>query len=690
EMVKNNFSANINFNSSPLERLGNFNITGAASGSLALSGILTGVKAKLSLMLENGRLNADSLNFSINTEYENDRIKFNSMRIGYLSHSIANGNGFLDLKKGRFMFLSDYRAKYFSATNVNLILKIDAELIKPVVSAGNSNFLKNIFNQSVKGRVVFSSIKVNGRDYKSWDMKVQVKDKSLTFDGGPEDTIHGLIDNTGRFKLLSLKPFPIVMEADGVINKNKIDSNAVIKRLDITILNLPLRNDAIVFKSGNASGSIRISGPINDPDIYGNIDVLNGKANSQFTPVLVQPLRARLIFTGKGFTLEQMTTYVNKRPLVVKGSFKIDHWVPDAFDIEFNSPNPLGVKFAYNFGPIIVDGYVNGKIRVKGDLFGTTVNGSLTANYCKIALGEKKPEQKKEKSEGITPVKVSLTVETGKRVEFYWPSLNFPILRAYTDIGNSVKIDYNESNESYSVRGDVGIQGGEVFYFDRSFYLKSGQISFDENQEGFDPRVKVLAEIREQDEKGEEIKIYLEADNKLSKFSPRFYSDPPRPDVEILSMVGGSIFGKVQEQGIGVSAVMLTSEIVSQFGILQPFERAVRDYLGLDLFSIRTQIIQNLILEKILGNVTNPLDNTTLSLGKYLGNDLFLEMLVRLKTMAMPSSNIYYLSGITSDIELNLEWTTPFFLMDWSLIPKHPEDLFLSDNSLTLKWRYSY
>ena len=277
---------------------------------------------------------------------------------------------------------------------LDALAEIDAELIKPVVSAGNSNFLKNIFNQSIEGNALFSSIKVNGKSYKSWDMKVQVKDKRLTFDGGPEDTIHGLIDDSGSFKLLFLKPFPIVMEADGIINKNKIDSNAVIKRLDITVLNLPLRNGAIVFKSGNATGSIRISGPINDPDIYGNMDVSNGKANSQFTPVLIQPLNARLIFTGKGFTLEKMTTYVNKRPLVVKGNFKIDHWVPDAFDMEFNSPDPLGVKFAYNFGPIIVDGYVNGEIRVKGDLFGTTVNGSLTANYCKIALAERKPEQK--------------------------------------------------------------------------------------------------------------------------------------------------------------------------------------------------------------------------------------------------------------------------------------------------------
>jgi len=689
EIEGEKLSADINFSSMPLERLGTFNITGSASGTLKLTDVLSNTKAELSLALEKGRLNADPLSFSISSEYSNEKVKIHSMEVGYLSHKLTDSYGVLDIKKGTFTFLSNYRATYFKDTKVNLIIGIDARLAHFNSAEGSASFLKNLFNQKLQGKAEFSSIKVNGESFNSWDLRVKVENKILTFDGGPGDTIHGLVDGQGNFKILSLDPFPIVMDAEGTINNNRINSNADIKKFDISVLSLPLKSKAIIFKSGTARGTLHITGAVNDPDITGKIDVTDGKAESMFTPLTIEPLSTLLTFTGKGFSMEKLTTYVAKRPLVAYGDFLLDHWFPYAFNLTFESTNPNGVKFAYNFGPIIVDGYVNGKIHVVGDNLETKVDGNLTANYCKIALGEKKPK-KENGNEEIVPTIVNLKVNTGKRVEFYWPSLNFPILRAFTDVGNLVRIVYNENDGSYSVKGDVGIQGGEVFYFDRSFYLKEGLISFNENQEDFDPRVKILAEIREQDEKGEEVKIYLNADNKLSQFSPRFYSDPSKSDVEIMSMIGGSIFGKAQEQGIGVSAVMLTSELVSQFGILRPFERAVRDYLGLDLFSIRTQVIQNLILEKILGNVTNPLDNTTLSLGKYLGNDLFLEMLVRLKTMALPSSDIYYFSGITSDVEINLEWTTPFFLMEWSLIPKHPEDLFLSDNSLTLKWRYSY
>ena len=45
---------------------------------------------------------------------------------------------------------------------------------------------------------------------------------------------------------------------------------------------------------------------------------------------------------------------------------------------------------------------------------------------------------------------------------------------------------------------------------------------------------------------------------------------------------------------------------------------------------------------------------------------------------------------LTVDSGFGLEWDTPFFLLDWRLSPKHPEDLFLSDASFTFSWRLSF
>lgn len=109
------------------------------------------------------------------------------------------------------------------------------------------------------------------------------------------------------------------------------------------------------------------------------------------------------------------------------------------------------------------------------------------------------------------------------------------------------------------------------------------------------------------------------------------------------------------------------------------------------MFSVRTQVIQNIVAEKVLGyQGLNPLDNTSLSLGKYLGDDLFLEMLVRLEAPRGSSGLLLPGHGLTSEFELNLEWDTPFFLLVWSFLPRNPDALFLTDNSLALKWRYTY
>ncbi|HTP60199.1 MAG TPA: translocation/assembly module TamB domain-containing protein, partial [Spirochaetia bacterium] len=230
----------------------------------------------------------------------------------------------------------------------------------------------------------------------------------------------------------------------------------------------------------------------------------------------------------------------------------------------------------------------------------------------------------------------------------------------------------------------------------------------------FDPRITARAEVREWDPtSGEEIRIYLDADNPLSKFSPQFSSDPPRPENYLLAMIGAPFVARAETQGLGLSAALISSDIVSQAWLLRPLENRLRDALGLDMVSVRTQIIQNLLAQKIFGTTLNPLDNTSISLGKYIGNDLFLEALVRLQTQPVPGSaglSTYAPGGgggvglppipsatlptagigLTPQLEWSMEWTTPFFTLDWIFQPQHPETLFLTDNALSFSWRFSY
>jgi hypothetical protein len=78
------------------------------------------------------------------------------------------------------------------------------------------------------------------------------------------------------------------------------------------------------------------------------------------------------------------------------------------------------------------------------------------------------------------------------------------------------------------------------------------------------------------------------------------------------------------------------------------------------------------------------LDNTEVVVGKYLGDDLFFEALVRVE-----SDTVSSVPELRTNLELSLEWATPFFLMEWSLLPSLT-DPFQTDNALSLSWHFVY
>jgi hypothetical protein len=130
----------------------------------------------------------------------------------------------------------------------------------------------------------------------------------------------------------------------------------------------------------------------------------------------------------------------------------------------------------------------------------------------------------------------------------------------------------------------------------------------------------------------------------------------------------------------------------------------VKEAFNLDLFSLRTQLVQNVILERVgreevqasEENIrqTDPLDryldNTTLFLGKYLGNDLFLEAMLQIRQRPTYVGELQD-EELDFSMEVGLEWKTPLFLLNLSVIPDFtdPQES-LKNTRFGLSWDYSY
>jgi hypothetical protein len=667
----------------PLKRFGIQGVNGSLSGSIAMDGELPRPDLSIAVTLNDGRLNLDSLSLSLAAEYSQDSVELISAEALFLNHRISNGRGRFDIGSGEFQFQSDYRGEYFEQiVNLQVDLQgISGGLPWPLT-------LDNALENNVDGLLAFRGIQVDGETRPDWRITLAGEGGELTFDGGPEDSISGTVARDGRFVLNLDEPLPVRVRSRGLIENNQLDADFLVTSLDMRIINtMTPTTDIFTFTTGIARGNLRVFGPINDPDLVGYLDVRD--AELKFSPATdtIKPLNGRLLFDGKSFTLPRTTSYSGGAKVDGEGFFYIDHWIPEGAELIFYVDEYPGVHIAYPFDPVFVDGYATGAVRVRTDPTTIQLDGRILANSCRIAL-LREEEESEESQTAVIPMFVDLDISTGRSVEFFWPAMNFPIVRTFARQGEEINLYVNEETSEFFLKGEVEIRGGEIFYFDRSFYLKQGSIAFEDRIDEFDPWIYAVAEIRERDLNNEEIKIYLEANNKLSLFSPRFYSEPSRPDVEILNLIGGTILNRFEQTDFGTAAVMLTSDIVGQFGILTPFERAVREVLNLDLFTVRTQFLQNVLIDKIRGEnlVANPLDNTTLTLGKYLGTDLFLEALVRFQNVEDLTTS----SNIRTEGELNLEWVTPFFLLEWTFTPTHPENLFLSDNSIGLSWKYSY
>jgi hypothetical protein len=299
---------------------------------------------------------------------------------------------------------------------------------------------------------------------------------------------------------------------------------------------------------------------------------------------------------------------------------------------------------------------------------------------------------------------VDLMISTGPVVEFFYPDSKFPILRANADMGTKLHVTVDTLTKHYSLTSDIKIRGGEIFYFERNFYIRSGLLVFRENELRFAPRLTARAETRDRNEDGP-VTISLLVDNApLFDFTARFESSPSLSQMEILALMGQNITGGTQT-GENTSRfqremalINSTADILAQFTFGRLVERQIRNFLQLDMFSFRTQVLQNLLFRST-GLMQQPVDrngwvnyfdNTTVFGGKYIGPDMFVQGMLSMRYDANKTT----LGGMSFQPDIGLELQGPVFnnynfRIRWDFVPEHPENWYANDNSITFTVRRS-
>jgi hypothetical protein len=525
----------------------------------------------------------------------------------------------------------------------------------------------------------------------SWQAKT-FSDSSLTGSWGAEGWRAALDDGAlsargtldGAFQLHAQPPFPVKADATGLWSSSTFSATVKGFQADLGLVKEFVNSPLFSLDQGNVSGDFALGGAPADPEVNGRLTLRGLTMRSSFLRRPVGPVEVPVVFEGHQVRIDPVNVGPDGQTWLVSGLARLDHLLPEEFQFTVQT-DPLSViPVSYQYTGLSASGGVSGLLVVKGTPLAVTLGGRLVLQDTTITLRQSQPS-----SESGLGFNADLTLVTGRKVEFLWPNETLPLLRAVTASNQTLVIRANDVASTWSVTGKLALRTGEINYLSRTFVLKEGQLGFQEGQNGFDPRISVRAEYKVRETTGDVV-VNLRADGTLSRFSPRFDATPYRSPDDLQRLVGSTLslptdYSKATSLD---TAVSLASDVGTSF-LLTPFEETVKKNFQLDLFTVKTEILKKSLLSRNGPlEASDYLDNTRLFFGKYIGDDLFLQGTLAFRRDGSVATQVS--PKMVVEPEFQMEFQTPFFLLNWTLLPLHPETLFVTDNTVTFRWNWSY
>lgn len=512
-------------------------------------------------------------------------------------------------------------------------------------------------------------------------------------------------------------PWPINFHSTGRVSGGHIDAtvNNIVFHMDslnyVMVKDLYLKDYFVVFKGGTARGDLVILGDFADPLFFGTLEVTDLLADTPFTYSKIDKTMITAQFKEKELVIEPFSLAIGDGLLEAEALFQLEHWLPVNFEIQTRARQRKGkgggVQAYYPLPYIDFDGVFTGDVMITGDRSGAHFAGELLFHKLEVTPGALIEPLVSDQDQYPYRITTDLKFITGKDVVFYLPDKKNRIVEAVVNPDEFLIMQADTLSQILIMNGTLTLKAGEINYFGKTFNLTEGSMVFNEDQNKFDPYLSVEAEIRTHDSDGEETIISMIYDAPLSvlltSFEPRFSSIPSKSQNEILTMLGQSFIPyDDQDEDWGAVPIRIAGDYLLEPNVIRPVEDILKDSLGLDMISIRTNIVENAILERIFFNeyylntdydfsLGRYLDDTSFYMGQYLGSNLFLSGSLQFKYSEDSQENPLLDSlNLQTIFNFGLELKTPLLTISWNYSPGLSGENFVADNQITLKWKYQF
>ena len=506
----------------------------------------------------------------------------------------------------------------------------------------------------------------------------------------------------------------------GITSANNTSLSLYDINIDLAKLFSYLNFDNILsVENGIINGDIMISNSLDNPDFSGSVRIPHPAFNLPFiTNHKLTTDELVLNFNQNEIEFEKtVLNNKNNQKVEVEFDFMLNKWIVDRIEgsVKTQNPNLFPIKITTPLfvlqGNVFTDlklSFEENIFDISGTIFGEDIDlNSSVSSFTGIPQNQLNELQNN--SESIQ-VQTNLDIKLGTHA-----SISFdPILRCVFVPNTSFSLIYNPDNEQLSVDGELKVRSGDVSYLNRNFYIKSGAIKFNP-EELSNPIVTFRAETREKDFKGQTVKIIMSVENKyLDKMEPRFSSEPAKSENDILTMLGQIV---VADSNKATDFLFAASDYALQSTVMRSMENKLRDLLNFDIFSIRTNILQNTLSMGISGELSknnfsigNFLDNSTVYIGRYLGSSLYVDAMLHISFENSATNDIISVGKPIFQPEFGLELESPFsnvpvkFNSDSEFLLSGPnirinmapdigamlQGQFVPSTSLTLSWKLTF
>jgi hypothetical protein len=687
--------------------------------------------AKINLSSLRTNINNNIVYAAVNVNISDDELSVNNLTFDYSGFKTNLSGLKINIDEGSAGARADIHG-ILKEKDIEGNIEIDANF------RGINSWLD--FNQIItdfNGKLSVENFTYGIIENEEFQLAFSGKDGAVSAKGGHKDMIRFEMDSDGTFFAGVSAPFPIHGNIVGTLKNGIMDAKTDYFFIDLPqIFNIFSTQKDFFITSGYITGKADFTGPFWNPEYHGTARgaSLRFKVPNFITEeIKIAPFEA--LAEGYEMTFGPVDVLSGNGSGTANGWFTFENWAPVIVGLDISIQREKPVPYGVNIAGFLANGIASGNlnmiintndmmIEVRGDLF--TNESELGISMDDIRANMENENYSNVDFNSI----VDLKVTAGSMVEFIWPAAS-PILRATPEKGTVILITSDTQTGQYSLNSNIKIRSGELYYFDRSFFIRQGNMVLKENETQFDPRISARAEIRDRSDSGPVTISMIVENQPLFSFVPRFEASPGMTQLEIYSILGQN-FNNIQGEENAelaqrffltsttdlLSQFIGNSDVMSQFAFSRQFERQIRNFFRLDMFSVRTRFIQNAIVTvgtsglrqttgqspgqspgqssgQSLGQnpvdrsnqVGNYFDNATVFIGKYVGQDMFIQAMATLK---YDENSIF--GGIRFEPDFGIELQSPFGInIRWDFYPfYHPENWWVNDNSITLSWSKSF